>query len=84
MFGWLFKPGLVNLEYRSTEESSGKKVNEVKALRAVFGCGLNQSKKLVDCGIFTIAEKITRKEADEIISFMREKGSRAAFFINRL
>ena len=52
-----------------------KKVNVIKAVRAITGLGLKEAKALVDEAPSAIKEGVTKEEADDIQKQLEEAGA---------
>jgi large subunit ribosomal protein L7/L12 len=63
-------------EFDVTLASAGdKKVNVIKAVRAITGLGLKEAKALVDEAPSAIKEGVTKEEADDIQKQLEEAGA---------
>ena len=52
-----------------------KKVNVIKAVRAITGLGLKEAKEMVDGAPSTVKEGVSKEEADEIKGQLEEAGA---------
>jgi len=52
-----------------------KKVNAIKAVRAITGLGLKEAKAVVDGAPAPVKEGVTKDEADEIVKQLEEAGA---------
>ena len=52
-----------------------KKVNAIKAVRAITGLGLKEAKAVVDGAPAPIKEGVTKEEADDIVKQLEEAGA---------
>ena len=52
-----------------------KKVNAIKAVRAITGLGLKEAKELVDGAPSTLKEAVSKEEAEEIKKKLEEAGA---------
>ena len=52
-----------------------KKVNAIKAVRAITGLGLKEAKELVDGAPAAVKEGVSKAEADEIKTQLEEAGA---------
>jgi len=54
-----------------------KKVNAIKAVRAITGLGLKEAKEMVDGAPSTVKEGVSKEEAEEIKGQLEEAGATA-------
>jgi len=54
-----------------------KKVNAIKAVRAITGLGLKEAKAMVDGAPSTVKEAATKEEAEEAVKQLEEAGASA-------
>lgn len=54
-----------------------KKVNAIKAVRAITGLGLKEAKEMVDGAPSTVKEGVSKEEAEEIKGQLEEAGAAA-------
>ena len=52
-----------------------KKVNAIKAVRAITGLGLKEAKAVVDGAPAPVKEGVSKEEADEIVKQLEEAGA---------
>lgn len=52
-----------------------KKVNAIKAVRAITGLGLKEAKEMVDGAPSTIKEGVSKEEAEEVKAQLEEAGA---------
>ena len=52
-----------------------KKVNVIKAVRAITGLGLKEAKAMVDGAPSTVKEGVTKEESEEIKKQLEEAGA---------
>jgi len=55
-----------------------KKINVIKAVRALTGLGLKEAKAVVDGAPAPVKEGVTKEEAEEIQKALEEAGAKAA------
>ncbi len=55
-----------------------KKVNVIKAVRAITGLGLREAKELVDKAPSTVKEGVSKEEAEDIKKQLEEAGAEVA------
>jgi len=60
-------------------EIGDKKVDVIKAVRAITGLGLKDAKGLVDNAPSVIKEGVPKSEADEYVKQLEEAGAKAEF-----
>ncbi len=60
------------------EDFGAKKINVIKAVRALTGLGLKEAKAVVDGAPAPVKEGVTKEEAEEIKKALEEAGAKAA------
>lgn len=58
-------------------DMGAKKINVIKAVRAITGLGLKEAKELVESAPSTVKEAVSKEEAEEVKKALEEAGAKA-------